>query len=83
MTNAAYLGKNAAQNTEYIGIFAEQLINGVSITVIFLSLSEDSVLVAIIAGTVQPKPISMGTMLLPESPILRRSLSMTNAILAI
>ena len=35
------------------------------------------------AGTEQPKPISMGTILLPDSPILRNSLSMTKAILAI
>ena len=34
------------------------------------------------AGTVQPKPISIGTMLRPERPILRRSLSMKNAMRA-
>ena len=42
-----------------------------------------SVRVAITAGTVQPKPMSMGTMLLPDRPILRRSLSITNATRAI
>ena len=66
-----------------MGIFAEQLINGTSSMVIFLSRSEDSVLVAMTAGTEQPKPISMGTKLRPDSPILRSSLSMTNATLAI
>ena len=37
------------------------------------------VLVAITAGTEQPKPMSMGTKLLPERPILRSSLSITKA----
>ena len=50
--------------------------------VILLSLSLGRVLVAITAGTVQPKPMSIGTMLLPESPIRLRSLSITNATLA-
>ena len=58
-----------------MGIFAEQLINGTSSMVIFLSRSEDSVLVAMTAGTEQPKPISMGTKLRPDSPILRSSWS--------
>lgn len=75
--------KNAMANTEYTGIFAEQLINGVNMIVIFRSRSEESVLVAITAGTVHPNPISIGTKLLPESPIFRNSLSITNAILAI
>ena len=56
---------------------------GVSRIVIFLSRSEGSVRVAMTPGTVQPKPISMGTMLRPERPILRSSLSMTKATLAI
>ena len=30
-------------------------------------------------GTEQPKPMSMGTMLLPDRPIFRSSLSMTKA----
>ena len=44
-------------------------------------LDED--LEAISAGTEQPKPISIGTKLLPERPIFRSSLSMTKAIRAI
>ena len=36
--------------------------------VIFRSRSLDSVLVAIIAGTEQPNPTSIGTKLLPEKP---------------
>ncbi|MPM96064.1 hypothetical protein SDC9_143220 [bioreactor metagenome] len=66
-----------------MGIFAEQLIKGVNSMVIFLSRSEERVLVAITAGTVQPKPINSGTILRPERPIFRRSLSMTKATLAI
>ena len=56
---------------------------GVSKIVSLRSLAEGSVLVAMTAGTVQPKPISMGTMLRPLRPILRSSLSMKNATRAI
>ena len=56
---------------------------GVSKIVIFLSRLEESVRVAIMAGTVQPKPLSIGTKLRPESPIFRKSLSITKATLAI
>ena len=56
--------------------------NGVSRMVIRLSLRLGNVRVAITAGTVQPKPISMGTMLLPDSPMRLSSLSMKNATLA-
>lgn len=79
ITSAPFPGKNAAAKTEYIGIFAEQLIYGVSIIVILRSRSDETVRVAIIAGTEQPKPMSMGTMLRPERPIFRRGLSMTKA----
>ena len=47
--------------------------------VIFLSRSEETVRVAMMAGTVQPKPISIGTKLRPERPIFRSSLSITKA----
>ena len=57
--------------------------NGVSNIVIRLSLSLGRVLVDITAGTVQPNPISIGTMLRPESPILRKSLSMKKATRAV
>ena len=62
-----------------MGSLAEQLMNGVSRMVIFLSRSLASVRVAIMAGTLHPKPISMGTKLRPERPILRSSLSITKA----
>ena len=43
----------------------------------------DRVLVDMMAGTEQPKPMSMGTKLLPDRPIFRKSLSMTKATRAI
>ena len=62
-----------------MGSFAEQLMNGVNMMVILRSRSDGSVRLAMTAGTVQPKPTSMGTMLRPDSPMRRSSLSMTNA----
>ena len=47
------------------------------------SRSDGSVRVAMTAGTVQPKPMSIGTMDLPERPMRRSSLSITNATRAI
>ena len=83
ITGTAWSGKNTAVNRAYMGSFAEQLMNGVSMTVILRSCSDGSVRVAMIAGTEQPKPISMGTKLRPERPSLRKSLSITNATRAI
>ena len=60
--------------------FAEQLINGSSSIVMRLSFSFSMVRVPIAAGTVQPKPISRGMKLFPESPKRRIGLSMINAI---
>ena len=48
-----------------------------------LSRSDGSVRAAITAGTVQPKPISIGTMDFPERPSRRSSLSMKKATRAI
>ena len=66
-----------------MSIFADQLMNGVSSIVILRSRSLDNVLVAIIAGTEQPNPISIGTKLLPDRPSFLSGLSITNATLAI
>ena len=55
----------------------------VVIIVILLSCSLSIVLEAIIPGTPQPVPIRIGIKLLPESPNLLKTLSITNAILAI
>ena len=82
MINPPLPGKNAFTKNAYIGSFAVQLIKGVSIMVILLSRLDGSVRVDITAGTVQPKPMSIGTMLLPDSPSFLRSLSMKNATLA-
>ena len=53
--------------------------NGVSRIVILRSRSLERVRVAMMAGTEQPKPISIGTKLRPESPMRRSSWSMTKA----
>ena len=76
-------GKNVFTKNAYIGSFAVQLINGVRSIVIFRSLSLGRIRVDITAGTVHPNPIRSGTILLPESPIFLRSLSITKATLAI
>ena len=52
---------------------------GVRRMVILRSRSDETVRVAMMAGTEQPKPMSIGTMLRPESPMRRRGLSITNA----
>ena len=83
ITSHAYSGKNASIKNAYIGSFAVQLIKGVRRIVIRLSLSLGSVLVAMTAGTVHPNPIRSGTILEPDKPIFLRSLSITNATLAI
>ncbi len=60
-----------------------QDINGARRAVSFLSFSLSRVLADMIAGTVHPKPISMGMNALPDSPIFLISLSMISAPLAI
>ena len=65
------------------GIFAPQGINEVVIIVILRSRSFSIVREAIIPGTEQPEPISMGIKLFPESPKRRKILSIMNAILDI
>jgi hypothetical protein len=82
ITNAECFGKNADEKSAYMGSFALQLINGVRRIVIFLSRALDSVRVAIIAGTLQPKPTRTGTKLLPDKPILRSGLSIIYAMRA-
>ena len=51
--------------------------------VIFLSRSEETVRVAMMAGTEQPKPMSIGTKLRPERPSFLKGLSITKATRAI
>ena len=66
-----------------MGILALQLMKGVSRMVRRRSRSADRVRVAMTAGTVQPKPMSIGTTLRPDRPMRRRSLSITKAMRAI
>jgi hypothetical protein len=56
--------------------------NGTSMMVILRSRSDGRVREDMMAGTEHPKPMSIGTILRPESPILRMDLSMTKAIRA-
>ena len=65
------------------GTFAPQGINVVVIIVIFRSRSFSIVLDAIMPGTPQPVPISIGMNDLPERPNFLKIRSSTNAILAI
>lgn len=62
-----------------MGSLALQLMNGVSMMVILRSRSLARVRDAIIAGTLQPKPMIIGTKEEPERPILRSILSITKA----
>ena len=64
------------------GTFAPQGINVVVMIVIFLSRSFSIVLEAIMPGTPQPVPMSIGINDLPERPNFLKILSSTNAILA-
>ena len=82
ITRPECLGKNMEAKNTYTGSFAVQLINGVRSTVSLRSLADGKVLDAITPGTVQPKPTSIGTMLLPLSPIFLNALSVTKATLA-
>jgi len=65
------------------GSLAPQGINVVVIIVILRSLSFSIVREAMIPGTPQPEPISIGMNDLPERPNLRKILSIMNAIRAI
>ena len=78
-TNAACCGKNAPANSMSTGRRALHDMNGVISTVIMRLLRLSMVRVAIMAGTLQPNPMSIGMNDLPCSPILCMSLSMMNA----
>ena len=66
----------------YMGILAEQLMNGSTSMVMSLDFLLSMVRVAITAGTLHPKPMISGMKDFPWSPILCISLSMMNAALA-
>ena len=77
------LSKNAPAIRAMIGSLAPQGIKVVVIIVILRSLSFSIVRDAITPGTPQPEPISIGIKDLPDSPNLRKILSMINATRAI
>ena len=81
IASAGFSLKNIDTNIAYIGIFAEQLINGTSIKLKSRSLLDWIVLIESIAGTEHPKPNNIGTMLFPDKPILLNGLSIMKAIL--
>ena len=74
-----FCGKNAAPKRTQIGSFAPQLMNGAMKTVRNRSRFDSRVRVAMIAGTEQPNPTSIGTNDFPGSPIQRMKRSITNA----
>ena len=63
----------------YTGSLALQLMNGSRRMVITRSRSLARVRDDMTAGTVQPRPMSMGTMLRPDRPTRRRVRSMMKA----
>ncbi len=74
---AAQSGKNMSENSTYTGSLAEQDIKGVTNMVFRLSCSVSRALVAIMAGTVQPKPSIMGRKALPDNPTFPMTESIT------
>ena len=78
-TSPACLGKNAPVNNTSTGRRALHDMKGVISTVMMRLLRLSMVRVAIIAGTLQPNPITMGMNDFPCSPILCINLSMMNA----
>ena len=61
-------GKNMSEKRTYTGSRAEQDIKGVITITFLLSRSVSRALVAMMAGTVHPKPRIMGRNALPDSP---------------
>ena len=74
--------KTAAAIRPIIGIFAPQGMKVVVMMVILRSRSLSMVREAMIPGTPQPEPISIGMKLLPDRPNLRKIRSMMKAIRA-
>ena len=78
-TFCAPLAKKAAPNSTYTGRRAPHDMNGAIAIVIRRSRRCSSVRVAMMAGTLQPKPTMSGTKDLPGNPTQRMTRSMTNA----
>ncbi len=73
--------KKAAVMRVYTASLAPQLMRGITMMVVSLLRLFSRILVAIIAGTEQPKPMSIGMKLFPWRPILCMILSITKAAL--
>ena len=69
MTHTLWPGKNAPQNTTYMGRRAEHDMNGMASMVTTRVKRFSMVRVAITAGTLHPNPISSGMNDLPCSPM--------------
>ncbi len=82
MTLPALAPKNVPANSIYTGNRAEQLIRGLIRILSNRSRSLSKVRVAMIAGALQPKPMSRGINDLPCSPMMCITLSMIKAALA-
>ena len=82
-TKALWSAKNMEINSTYTGSRAEQLINGTISIVRARSLGSGMSLAAMIAGTLQSKPISMGINERPCNPSLCISPSVKKATRAI
>ena len=82
MAERYWAAKNVPIIMTYMGILAEQLMNGSTSMVMSLDFLLSMVRVAITAGTLHPKPMISGMKDFPWSPILCISLSMMNAALA-
>ena len=71
--------KNAPANKAMMGSFAEQGMKVVVITVMRRADSDSMVRLAIMAGTPQPVPMSIGMKVLPDRPKRRKMRSKMKA----
>ena len=78
-TSPAQGPKKAEESSPYTGSLAEQLIKGTSRMVIRRSFSFSMVRAPMMAGTEQPKPMSMGMNAFPLRPKRRSRRSMMKA----
>ena len=79
-TSPRYSSKNAEAISPYTGSLAEQETNGSSMMVMRRSFSFSIVRAAMAAGTVQPKPISIGMKDLSDRPKRLSARSIRNAV---
>ncbi|MNC41263.1 hypothetical protein D3C75_900210 [compost metagenome] len=80
---ACWAGKNTAANSRYTGSRAEHDMSGIRRVVSMRSLGCSMLRAAIIAGTLQPKPMIKGMNALPLRPIRSIVLSISRQTRAI